>query len=360
MGHGVRGRCLVLSGFLSLLLVQTAGWGLAAEDSRFDGLTLRVATFGGSWRDAIHELIGKELEKRGAKVEYVIGNPRDNLAKLIAARGREVPFDLMEIEDGIKGELLDGQFLEELNFSSLPNSRDLDPDRRDRHTVTTNLVEHGIVYNVKKFDELGIPKPERMKDLFHPKLAGRVSFPDINIPTAINGLVGLAVEAGGDEGNVDQGFEQVKQLRVASFYRSSVELATKFKSEDVWAAWWTAGWGLRVKRAGVPVAISYQKVKDKQGMLVLLWAVIPRGGKARRAAEFFVNRYLDVEVQVEFSKKTGTVPVRREALAKLAADPQVREFTVLDPNRIRTMYYVDWSKVNVSEWANKWSRMMAR
>ena len=360
MGRKVRGGCLFLSGLLVGLLVLAGGRGASAREPRFDGVTLRVATWGGSWRDAIHELIGKELEKRGAKVEYVIGNPRDNMAKLIAARGREVPFDVMEIDDGIKPQLLEGQFLEELNFANLPNSRDLEPSQRDRHTLATIAAQEGIVYNVKKFEELGLPKPERFKDLFHPKLAGRAGFPDINHGMVYNAIVAFAVEAGSDEANIDPGLELIKQLNVSSFYKSSVELSTKFNSGDVWAAVWQVGWVVRLKRAGVPVAITYPKVKDKYGMLEGVWIGIPKGSKARRAAEFFIDRYVDPEVQVELSKKVGLVPVKKAALAKVAADPELKAVMLLDPAEIRNMYYIDWSKVNVNEWVNKWSRVMAR
>jgi len=357
-GDGRR-NSLAISVALCALLVLVAG-GAASAQERLDGVTLRVATWGGSWRDAIHEVIGKELEKRGARVEYVIGNPRDNLAKLIAARGRDVPFDVMEIDDGIKPQLFEGRFLEELNPANLPNSRDLEPVQRDRHTVATTLAEQGIVYNTKKFEELGIPRPERFKDLFHPKLAGRVGFPDINHGQVINAIVAFAVEAGSDEANIDPGLELIKQLKVASFYKSSVELATRFNSGDVWAAPWHVGWALRVRRSGVPVAMSYPKVKDKQGMLEMVWAGIPRGSKARGAAELFINRYLDPEVQVEFPKKVGIAPVKKAALARLADDPELRGLMLLTPKQIQNMYYIDWSKVNVGEWVNKWSRVLAR
>lgn len=353
------GRFRILSALVTAILVLTTGQVVSAQE-RLDGVTLRVATWGGSWKDAIHELIGRELEKRGAKVEYVIGNPRDNLNKLIAARGRDVPFDVMEVDEPVKPQLLEGQFLEELNYATLPGSRDLDPGQRDRYTVTTLLTEEGTVYNVKKFEEQGIPKPERFKDLFHPKLAGRVSFPDINVGMAINGIVGFAVEGGGSETNIEPGLELIKKLQVASFYKSSVELSTKFNSGDVWAAWWHAGWALRVKRAGVPVAVSFPKVKDKQGMAQTVFAAIPKGTKARRAAEAFIDRYLDPEVQVEMAKKTGVVPVKKAALAKLADDPEIRDVMLLHPAQIRNLYYIDWSKVNIGEWVNKWNRVIAR
>ena len=50
------------------------------------GVTLRVGTWGGSWREARHELIGQKLEEmRRGRVKYVIGTPRDNFAKLLTA-----------------------------------------------------------------------------------------------------------------------------------------------------------------------------------------------------------------------------------------------------------------------------------
>ena len=62
-----------------------------AQDRPFAGVTLRVGTWGGSWREARHELIGQKLEEMGAKVEYVIGTPRDNFAKLLTARRQGNP-----------------------------------------------------------------------------------------------------------------------------------------------------------------------------------------------------------------------------------------------------------------------------
>ncbi len=363
MKSRVRGRWAILSACASLLLVAGAGRESSAQEPRFDGVVLRVATWGGIWRDTLHDLIGKELEKRGAKLEYVLGGPRDNLARLIAARGRDVPFDLIEqLVDDVKPQLLEGQFLEELNFANLPNGQDLDPSQRDRYTVATTVSEHGIVYNAKKFEELGIPKPERLKDLFHPKLAGRVSFPDINVGPAINGIIGFAIEAGGDESNIEPGLELIKQLKVASFWRSSVELETRFNTGDVWVAWWHAGGAVQLKTTGVgaSVATSFPNVRDKHGMLAITWAGIPKGGKARRAAEFYINRYLDPEVQATFSQRMGVVPVNKAALARLAADPALRRLMLLDPAQIRNMYYLDRAKINQADLVNKWNRVMAR
>lgn len=360
MKHAMRRNYLVRSVLAGALVVLAVGAPAVGQDRRLDGVTLRVATWGGSWRDAVHELIGQELEKRGAKLEYVLGNPRDNLGKLIAARGREAPFDVMEIDDPVKVQLLEGQLLEPLNYGVLPNAKDLPARLSDRFTVGSWVAEEGIVYNVKKFEEQGIPKPQRASDLFHPKLAGRVSFPDINVGMAINGIVGFAIDAGSDESNIDPGLELIKKLKVASFYKSSVELATKFNSGDVWAAWWHAGWALRVRKAGVPVAVAFPQVKGKEGMMQLGWLGVPKGGKVREAADAFINRYLDSDVQAKLTKKLGVAPAQPAALAQLVNDPELKDLMLLTSAQMQNMYFIDWSKVNPAEWVNKWNRTMAR
>jgi putative spermidine/putrescine transport system substrate-binding protein len=266
----------------------------------------------------------------------------------------------MEIDDGIKPNLLEGQLLEELGYGRLPAARDLDAAYRDRFTVGSWVAEEGIVYNVKKFEEHGIPKPQRYSDLFNPKLAGRVSFPDINVGMVVNGIVAFAVEGGGDESRIDPGLDLIKKLNPASFYKSSVELSTKFNSGDIWAAHWHAGWALRVRKAGLPVAVSFAKVKDKQGLIQIGWLGIPKGAKARPAADAFIDRYLDPDVQVGMSRQTGVAPIKQAALATLAGDPELKEVMLLKPEEIRNAYYIDWSKVNINEWVNKWNRVMTR
>src|SRR6202012_1987374 len=62
---------------------------------QFDGVTVRFATFGGKWRDIVEEHIGKAFEAQGGKIEYVIGQPAQNMANLIAVRGHPSLVDVM-------------------------------------------------------------------------------------------------------------------------------------------------------------------------------------------------------------------------------------------------------------------------
>jgi putative spermidine/putrescine transport system substrate-binding protein len=330
----------------------------AQSQERFDGVTIRVATWGGSWRDRIHELIGAEFEKRGGKVEYVIGNALENFNKLLAARGQRPPFDVMEFQSDLWKALKDSGVLMPLPYARIPNAAGHTAAQKDAETVSTWILEEGIVYNADRFKENGIPKPEKYSDLFDAKLAGRIAWPDISYgPYA---LIGLSTEQGGDELNIDPGLARLKQANVGYFYRSSVELSTKFASGDVWAAPWHAGWAVRVKRTGLPLAMAFPKVKDRQGVLAHGMIGMVKGSTVGPAAEFWVNRYLSPEVQEAFCRANGIGPLSRDAMARMKQDPFLDELMLLTPEAIAKAYAIDWGRIDLAEIVNKWNRATAR
>ena len=329
-----------------------------AQEQRFDGVTIRVATWGGSWRDRIHELIGSELERRGAKVEYVIGNALENFNKLIAARGQKPPFDVMEFQSDLWKALTESDMLSPLPFDNLANASGHSPQQRDKFTVSTWTLEEGIVFNADKFKELGIPKPGKYSDLFNPKLAGRIAWPDISYgPYA---LIGLAVEQGGSELNVQPGLDRIQKEKIGYFYRSSVELSTKFASGDVWAAPWHVGWAVRVKRTGVPLAMAYPEVKGRFGVIASGMIGIVKGTDQQRAAEFWVNRYLSSEVQEKLGRANGIAPVSKQALNAMMLDPFLADLMLLTPESIGRAYVIDWGRIDLADIVNRWNRVAAR
>jgi putative spermidine/putrescine transport system substrate-binding protein len=347
-------RCLALA-LLAVLVMPT--W-TQAQEERFDGVTIRVATWGGSWRDRMQELIGAEFEKRGGKVEYVIGNALENFNKLIAARGQKPPFDVMEFQSDLWKPLLDAGFLAPLPFARLTNAAGHSPQQRDDVTVSTWTLEEGIVYNADKFKALGLSKPQKYSDLFNDKLKGRVAWPDISYgPYAI---IGLATEDGGDELNVDPGLKRLQEAGIGYYYKSSVELSTKFASGDVWAAPWHAGWAVRVKRTNVPLAMSFPAVKDRHGIIASGMVGIVKGNEVQKAAEFWVNRYLSPEVQEKLGRANGIAPINAAALNAMRGDPFLAELMLLTPEDIGNAYSINWAKIDLSQIIDKWNRIIAR
>jgi putative spermidine/putrescine transport system substrate-binding protein len=338
-------------------------WGSAtraAGDQPLAGMTLRVGTWGGSWRDARQELIGKKLEAMGAKIEYVIGSPRDNFAKLIAARRQgDLPIDVMEISPELTVTLDKQGFLEPLNYQAIPNAAHLDSIYRTPSAVATQVIQIGIAYNKKKFDELGLPAPKSFADLANPKLAGHVAMTDVNAIEAPYILVAFAMLGGGNESNLDPGFRRIADLKVAYNYKASTDLATKFTLGEIWAAPWHAGWVLRVARGGFPLAHADPQVGDRHGLIAEEYMGIMKGTKVRAAAEAWINTALDPDVQLQFARKVGVVPTNGLALAKMKDDPDLKNF-MWSQDAQRQAFHMNWRVVEpqMPSIVDRWSRMM--
>jgi putative spermidine/putrescine transport system substrate-binding protein len=343
--------CLILAGVLA------SEPALANEKPRLDGVVLRVATWGGSWRDNLREFVGKALEERGATVEYIVGTPQEHLAKLIAARGQSTtPFDVVEISDNNTRDWLKSNFLADIDYTKIPNAAALDPRFRQKHLVSTSQTQDGIAWNTEKFREAGVAAPKTYADLMNPKLKGFVAFPTISLVHAIKALSAVSHELGGDESNVDPALDFVRKMEVQLYWRSSVDLLAKFKSGDIWAAPWHVGWVVRGREAGVPLAMAWPEIGSKRGIASVVWAGIVERTKQQEAAAAFLNHYLEAEPQFLFAKASGVVPQSADAAAKLAETPALKATLLLSPEQREALYYPRFDEIDVRDWTNRWNR----
>lgn len=332
----------------------------AQQDRRFDGVTVRIGTWGGTNRDALKEHAASEMEKRGGRVEFVIGSPQDNFAKIVAARGRDVPMDAFEILGSMVPEVSGRNLLAPLNHANIPNARLV-----EKHQVTPTLVatwttQEMIVYNADKFRELNLQPPTSLRDLTQPALAGRVMIPDISSGGGIEGVGAFALTAGGSETNIEPGLRLIREIQGIKFWKAGADVITQFKTGDIFVAVAHAGWAVRTAYAGVPVRTVPAKIGTHTGMQKEGWIGVVRGSKVQEAAEFYINTVLSAEVQYQMAVKTGTVPVNRDALKRLGDVPVVKDLVILEPERIGRMVRLDAEKINLSQWNDQWNRMIAR
>lgn len=334
--------------------------GLAARAADLDGQPLRLGTWGGSWRDSLDTTIGKPLVQRGAKVDYVLGSPASNLAKLIAARGREAPLDSMEGAPDIAPSMVSARLIEKIDYTRLPNATGLLSFARGDYQVMTVATLDGIVYNTAKFAELGIPAPKQYKDLIDPKLAGRVAFPDISHTQHWNAVVGLAYDAGGDESTISKSIPLINQMRPAYFYETSTDLATKFGAGEIWAAPWHAGFVVRLKRTGLPVAMAHPQIGRRYGAL---WPVLYHqvaNAKTPALASLFLDAYLSPAVQFDHSKFTGSLPMNAEARERLKTDPENKDVLMFSEAELNNTLLIDFARIDLPAWREAWSRVIKR
>jgi len=333
---------------------------LAAAQARFDGVTVKLATFGGRWRDIVEKYVVKPFEAQGGKVEFVLGQPAQNMAKLIAARGQPAPFDLYETMDNFMPALVKGGFIEPLDLKKIPNTGDMAvASYADASKVMVWITQEGIVYNVEKFKEAGIPAPTKYADLADPRLKGRVSVPDISAGGAIPAIVGMAIEAGGSETKIDPALDLITKIAPRSFWSSSSNLQTMLTNGDIWAAAAQAGNVQRLK-GKVPLAMVHVPVGGKTGVLKQGYLVKIKGTKHSDAVDFLINQYLSLPMQLATSNEGGQVPVTKASLAELQKDASLAGVLRLKPEEIGGMYQIDYGKVDQAGYTQQWNRRVGK
>jgi putative spermidine/putrescine transport system substrate-binding protein len=325
---------------------------------RFDGATLRVATFGGAWRDIMDHELSPKFAALGGQLEFVTGSPQANFAKLVAGRGR-APFDVIEILDAQYPEYAAGKYLAQLDLTKIPNTKYLDPYQFNDRMIASWETQEGICYNVDKYKALGLTPPTTYKDLANPALAGHVMLPDLNSGGGLAGFAGFAYAAGGDEVNFMPGIALIKSIKGAKFWMQGDQMVLAFQSGDIYAGAAHAGWCLRSLQAGVPVQSVHPLIKPgvvgvaKDGRLGIVTT-----SQNIAAAHWFLNAYIDPDYQLAFAVADGVVPVSKPAVLKMGQDANFAKMLQLDPARIAHELRVDYSKVVLSDWADAWNHMI--
>ncbi|MBM3525135.1 MAG: extracellular solute-binding protein [Alphaproteobacteria bacterium] len=345
-------------GLTAAAAVLACALALPVQAQDISGTTLRVATWGGLWRDLVEKHVGSQL--KGVKIEYSVGNPTETVAKLIAARGGEPPFDVIEVSPEVTEALVKGKLVQDLDVSKLPNSKGLPQFVFRKEHIVVGVSQDGVVYDVKKFAELGIPKPTRYSDLANPKLKGRVAFPDISHTEHWLAVVGLALDAGGDETKMEPALKKVvEDIKPAHYFVSSAALGQKFSAGEVWAAAWHAGWVVRLNNQGLNLGMSHTQMGPKhRGALLTQIMFITAGSKNVAAANAFINAYLNPASQYEHGKAAGFVPVNSEARKKLLGETDniTSKIMLLDDKDFNNAYLLDWNKLDAAKWREMWSR----
>jgi len=342
------------------LLAGAAALAGATLPARAQGGSIKVATWGGSWRDSLDKTIGERIRAAGGTVDYVVDTPQGNLAKLVAARGQSVPFDNMESGLELVQLMAADRFIADLDYDRIPHGKALPDYARTRNYVMSVASMDGIVYNHDKLKELGVEPPQRYSDLDNPKLAGRVAFPDINHTQHWNAIAGLAYEAGASEADLAKAIPQINKIKPAYFYSASTDLSTKMAAGEVWAAPWHAGFVVRLRRNNVPLSITYPKFGGKRGALWPVLHHIVRGTPNEALAARFLDIYLDPEVQLAHARATGVLPTNRAALKKMGEDPENRNVLLLKDDQLDNLFVVDFTKVKLPDWRSAWNRDVKR
>jgi putative spermidine/putrescine transport system substrate-binding protein len=233
----------------------------------------------------------------------------------------------------------------------IPNAKRIYAKYRPKEPfgVPIGASQIGIAYNAKKLKK----RPESWADLWSPEYKGHVG---LSTPASTLGTVTLLTLArlrGGNEGNVEPGFEAVKSLlpSVSSIQAVPANLRTLLERGEIDIApmWHHDTTIVKMKGTGVEFVLP-----KEGGIAGLAWLAITKGANTDLALEY-LNQGLDPDSQ---KLMAGAPSYIGPVIEGVEVAPELRGIVPATPADLERLKTLDWPKINEqrAEWIARWNR----
>lgn len=330
---------------------KSADSGKAAEPAR----KLVVTSFGGDYETAQKEYLIKPFEKEfNAKVEVVTLYSADALVRMRAEKNAPT-LDVVQFSGGQEVQAAKEGLILPADEKLLTNLKDLYKPAINTSGYGPSIAFDalGIIYNENKIKTA----PTSWNDLWKPEFKGHVGLVDLTNTFGLQFAVMNSKLAGGDESNMDKGFEKIKTLlpNVAAIVASTPDVGNLFAQEEAWIAAYDSGYAFNFRKKGQPIKF----VVPKEGaMATFINAQVVKGSKNADLAQQFINYALKPEVQQAFAEQTGFAPSNKNVKlsAELAAVMPYGEAAV------NSLVPLNWEVVtaNRNAWTAQWNKLISK
>ena len=317
----------------------------AADDTP---LQLTIATWGGVQEPIVRSAIGNALAKQGIKVNFLFGTSGDRLARLYAEKGNpSIDLSLLPVDRVAKA--IDEGVCEPAGPSAnIPEFENLYPWARQTG-YGVSLLAMGLQYKPSKVKT----PPTSWSDLWKPEFKGKIAAPAFPQLTQGGLLLVMAAKLdGGNEDNINPGFERVKQLKpFGAIYNSTDALDRLWQETEVVIAPAITSYSQDFMAKGGDVAIAF----PQEGAIAMLNSLcISTGTKNKVAAEKAVNLFLSQELQERLAKQLYFGPTSK----KVVLSPEVASKAPYGPEVTNKLVSYDWRKIATAmgPWADRWNR----
>lgn len=351
--HGGLRRLPAVAAVVALAVTGCGDGGSSGGDE----VTLRFLVFEGPGQDTAARAAAEEYMAANPEVtvEFTAGSNAVEYPKMVAARetGADEPlYDIIfsNAQTIAQGDL-DGMWAQ-LDTGEMTHAGDVLPSYRrpDDRGIGVGAGLVGIVYNETAVTD----PPASWNDLWEsPDLRGKVVLWDYLWP--YNGLVVAAHLNGGDEDNIDPGFEIWSQHtdQIHSLISSTQQMTDLLATGEAAATVWIKGNQMVWAEEGRPFGF----VVPEEGAVgfPMYLAVAQDSSEVKRThAQNLVDLLLSPEYQLSYLEASFTAPVNQtvELPDRFAEDPAFRQENLEDAIQL------DWLKIaeNSDEWRARWDR----
>ncbi len=292
-------------------------------------------------------MIKEFTEKTGAEVELVLGGSSDRYARIYAELDAPT-MDIVYLSIAqIQQASTDGMVLP-ANPAGVPEFANLYPQAQDYGGYGVAFLSIGLMVNTEYVTDM----PTSWLDVWKPEYAGKVApfvFPGTQ-GTAF--LVMAARVHGGDESNIDPGFEALKALKPFPMILSGVdETNLAFQQGDVWFAPQIRGLVETYKAEGGKVEF----VTPEEGTpLAMNAAAITTNSENVDLAEIFINIHLSQACQEAYARDLYYAPTNKT----IVLDPDLAAKMPYGEDQVAKLLMLDFPTIsaNQSDWADRWNR----
>lgn len=334
--------------FILMLLIMLMIFNSFAQGKIGEGRTLAVGVWGDPQASLIREYVVKPFEaETGAIVELVLGGSSGRFARLYAEKDNPT-MDVLYLGLGQTSQATRDGVIVPPNPENVPEYNNLYPQAKAPGGYGVAFMAIGIMYNT---NEVTTP-PTSWKDLWKPEYKGKVA-PSVFPGTQGTALLVMAAKVhGGDENNIEPGFEALKELKPYPLILSGIaETNLAFQQGDVWFGSQIHGYVYSFKAEGGPVDFV---IPEEGAPLAINSAVIPINSKNVDLAEIFINYHLGQKAQEAFAKEIYYAPTNETVVL----DADLASKMPYGPEEVGKLLVLDYKTIGekTSEWAEYWNR----
>lgn len=322
--------------------------------------TITAVEWGGSYFDAIKKIAAKRPD---IKINWQLhaGGAMATLPK-IKAKWPNSGIDLLTGWDGVWPVIIREGWAEPVTVENVPNLANI-PQKLLVKDAAGNVINipRTITSMFWFYREDRTPfEIAKLDDLLDPRLKGKICF---GLPSLNSNLqmVSLALHKGGDEKNMEAGWDFMKKLarsgNIGRVANADTDITTSISSGETCIAFQGSAGPIQLRR---DFKIRYlTKLGQETGFRTFVyhegWCVL-KGGHTDAAFKF-ANFAIDPENDGQFNREIAAVP----ANVKSDASDEVKPLVFNNEEMDRYVYIPDWSHLSkqTDAWMKRWELEVA-
>jgi len=228
-------------------------------------------------------------------------------------------YDIVAAWNPVYVTMINEEWLEPLTPDEIPNLKDVPSEYffKDKSGAIVNVPRSlaGMFWGYRS-DKAPV-KVEKIEQLFDPKLKGQICWPGPSINSNLQ-LLSLALSAGGNEKNMEPGWELLKKLaksgNIGRVANTETDFINSMSTGETSVAFWNMSPWKKVS-ANFPIKVL-TRVPDEKGMKAFMYQdgwVVLKSSKQKKAAMDYLNFFISPENNQEFNAMLGQGTTNRKS-----------------------------------------------